>query len=89
MRSHPLIILLTDGAGNVSITGIPAQEEALKMADLLHSSDHRSVVINMEHMAFDRGLARGLAEALGAPCYSLPELRAEALVRTVKDELSG
>ena len=84
----PLVILLTDGAGNVSLTGLPAQEEALKMADLLHSSDFRSVVINMEHAAFDRGLARGLAEALAAPCYTLPELRADALVRTVKDELA-
>ncbi|MEM2976324.1 MAG: VWA domain-containing protein [Thermoplasmata archaeon] len=85
----PLIILLTDGAGNVSMTGMAAQEEALHIADLLHTSGFRSVVINMEHAAFDRGLARGLAEALHAPCYSLPELHAESLLRTVKDQLRG
>lgn len=85
----PLIILLTDGAGNVSMTGLPAQEEALKIADLIRTRHFRSAVINMEHAAFDRGLARGLAEAMGAPCYSLPELHADSLVRTVKDQLDS
>ncbi len=83
----PLIILLTDGAGNVSIAGLPAQEEALRVADLLRQAHLRSVVINMEHVAFDRGLAQKLADAMGAPCYTLPELGAESLVRTVRDEL--
>ncbi|MCS7220724.1 MAG: putative cobaltochelatase [Anaerolineae bacterium] len=83
----PLIILLTDGAGNVSIAGLPAQEEALRVADLLRQAHLRSVVINMEHAAFDRGLAQSLAIAMGAPCYSLPDLEAESLLRTVRDEL--
>lgn len=83
----PIIILLTDGAGNVTMTGMPPQEEAMRMAGLLKASHVRSVVINMEHVAFDRGLASNLAEAMGAPCFSLPELRAEALVRTVRQNL--
>jgi Mg-chelatase subunit ChlD len=41
----------------------------------------------MEHPSFDRGLAQELANALGAPCYCLPELRAQALYKTVQDEL--
>lgn len=83
----PLVILLTDGAGNVSMGYLPAQEEALRMAQLIRQAHLRSVVINMEHAAFDRGLAQALADAMGAPCYALPELQAEALVRTVQDEL--
>ncbi len=83
----PLIIILTDGAGNVSVTGLPPQEEAGRMADMIHQSHLRSVVINMEHPAFDRGLAQQLANALGGPCYTLPELKAEALLQTVRDEL--
>jgi hypothetical protein len=46
-------------------------------------------VINMEHEAYDRGLARNLAEALGGPCYCLAELKAAELYRTVRDELEG
>jgi len=86
-ETRPLMILLTDGAGNVSMTGMPAQEEALRMADLFKQAKIRTVTINMEHHAFDRGLAQQLADALGGPCYNLPELRAESLLKTVRTEL--
>lgn len=86
---RPLIIILTDGAGNVSVTGMPPQEEAMRMANMIHDSHFRTVVINMEHPAFDRGLAQQLANAVGGPCYTLPELKADALVRTVRQELSS
>lgn len=93
LRMHPdampLMILLTDGAGNVSLTDTPPQEEAHKIADLIQRSGVHSVVINMEHEAYDRGLARSLAQALGGPCYCLAELRAAELYRTVRDELDG
>ena len=85
----PLIIILTDGAGNVSVTGMPPQQEAGKIALMLHDSHLRTVVINMEHPAFDRGLAQELANALGGPCYTLPELKAEVLVQTVREELAS
>lgn len=85
----PLMIILTDGAGNVSMTDLPAQEEGLKVADLIKCSGIRSVVINMEHASFDRGLAQELANALGAPCYTLQELKAEELYQTVRGELKG
>jgi magnesium chelatase subunit D len=83
----PLIIILTDGAGNVSVTGMPPAEEAARLADMIHQNHFRTVVINMEHPAFDRGLAQLLANALGGPCYTLPELKAEALLQTVRDEM--
>jgi Mg-chelatase subunit ChlD len=85
----PLIILLTDGAGNVSITGMPPREEALLVADLIAHSKIRSAVINTEHESLDRGLAQELANALDAPCYTLEELKAESLYRTVRKELKG
>ena len=81
------MILLTDGAGNVSMTGIPAQEEANRIADLFATNHLRSIVINMEHAAFDRGLAQRLADALHGICYNLPDLRADTLLHTVKREI--
>ena len=83
----PLMILLTDGAGNVSISDLPAQEEAHRVAKLVKEEGIRSVVINMEHASFDRGLAQALAEELNGPCYTLHELKADTLYQTVKDEL--
>ena len=85
----PLMILLTDGAGNVSLTNMPAYDEAIKVAELIQKSNIRSTVINMEHIPFDRGLAQGLANALGGPCYTLRELKAQELYRTVRDELES
>jgi len=83
----PLFILLTDGAGNVSMTGMPAREESLRVAGLFAQSQIRALVINTEHQALDRGLAQELARAMDAPCYSLGELRAETLYQTVLREL--
>lgn len=83
----PLIILLTDGAGNVSMTNLPPQEETHRMAEQIATDHIRSVVINMEHAAFDQGLAQDLADHLMAPCYTLSELKAETLYQAVRDEI--
>ena len=83
----PLMIVLTDGAGNVAMWDLPPQEEAHSLADQIARSDIRSVVINMEHQAFDQGLAQALADHLKAPCYTLSELKAENLYRAVRAEM--
>jgi magnesium chelatase subunit D len=83
----PMMILLTDGAGNVSISELPAQEEAHRVSKMIMEEGIRSVVINMEHASFDRGLAQALAEELNAPCYTLHDLKADTLYQTVKEEL--
>lgn len=83
----PLMILLTDGAGNVSQGDLPPQQEAQRVAESIRAAGIRSVVINMEHAAFDQGLAQRLADGLGGPCYTLHELKAEHLYQTVRIEL--
>jgi Mg-chelatase subunit ChlD len=85
----PLIILLTDGAGNVSMSNLTPQEEAHRIADQIADEEIRSVVINMEHAAFDQGLAQALADHLKAPCYTLSELKAETLYQAVRDEMKA
>ncbi len=83
----PLLIVLTDGAGNVSIGFSSPQEEAYNIANLIASENIHSVVINMEHAAFDQGLAQALADHLKAPCYTITDLRAESLFFTVQQEI--
>lgn len=83
----PLMIIVTDGAGNVSVTDLPPQEEAHRVAGMIKKADLRSVVINTEHEAFDRGLAATLADDLGGPCYTLKQLRAEDLYFKVREEM--
>ncbi len=84
----PLLIVLTDGAGNVSMGHLSPQEESNRLAELIAAEEVHSVVINMEHAAFDQGLAQALAEHLKAPCYSLADLRAESLYNAVRQEMT-
>lgn len=84
----PMIILLTDGAGNVSMSEtLTPQEEAHNIATLIKEADIRTVTINMEHVAFDQGLAKRLADKLGGPCYSLGQIRTDNLLETVRAEM--
>lgn len=85
----PLMILLTDGAGNVSMSNLPPQEETRRVAGQMHEAGVKSVVINMEHVSFDQGLAQRLADWLGGACYALNELKAELLYKTVRHELEN
>lgn len=83
----PMMILLTDGAGNVSLGERPPQEEAYGLAQAIGEAQVRSVVINMEHAAFDQGLAQTLADKLGGACHSMADIRADKLYRAVVTEL--
>ena len=85
----PIMILLTDGAGNVSMTDLPPQVEVDHVADQFKHDHIRTVTINMEHDAFDQGLAQRLADSLGGPCYRLSELKADVLYATVKQEIEA
>lgn len=86
---QPLLIVLTDGAGNVAIGSEPPQEEAYGLAQLFKKEGIRSVVINMEHKAFDQGLAETLADHMDATCYTLEQLRGDTLYQTVQKEMSA
>ncbi len=83
----PLMILLTDGAGNVSLSNLPPQQEAHQISRRIRDAGIRSVVINMEHAAFDQGLAQLLAENLGAPCNAVEDLHAVTLYQKVLEAL--
>jgi len=84
----PLLVILTDGAGNVSMGDAPPQSEAYRIAEQIQEDAIKSVVINMESMEYDKGLAQALADHLGGPCYNLASLRADSLVSMVHAELS-
>lgn len=80
----PLLVVLTDGAGNVSMSNLPPLEESAKYADMIAHDKISSVVINMEHAAFDQGLAQVLADHMKAPCFTTTELKAENLYQAVR-----
>jgi magnesium chelatase subunit D len=86
---QPLLLVMTDGAGNVSVGTMAPQEESFRFAEGIADQHVRSVVVNMEHAAFDQGLAQELADHLEAPCYSLGEIKAENLYHTVREQMNS
>ncbi len=86
----PLLIVLTDGAGNVPLGNFAPLEESHLIADQIAKDEIPAIVINMESATYDQGLALELANHLNAPCLSISELKAEHLymaVRQASDEL--
>ncbi|MBN1484539.1 MAG: putative cobaltochelatase [Chloroflexia bacterium] len=87
-EAMPLLVLLTDGQGNVSMTDLPPQEEARRVARQIGRRGIRCVVIDTEHEQFNRGLARQIADAAQGEYYHLAEIKARDLVQTVRGHLS-
>lgn len=86
-ESMPLLVLITDGQGNVSMTDLPPQEESRRVAEQIGRRGIRCVVIDTEHEQFNRGLARQIAESARGEYYHLAEVHAQALVQTVREHL--
>ena len=85
----PLMVMLTDGAGNVAFgKQLGPLQESYEIARMIAKEKVHSIVINLEHVAFDRGLAQTLADNLLSPCYSLEDLHAETLYHAVRQEIS-
>jgi len=88
-EAMPLLVLVTDGQGNVSMTERSPMEEACQVAAQIGKRGIRTVVIDTEHEQFNRGLARRIAEAARGEYYHLAEVQAQSLVRTVRRHLPG
>ena len=85
---RPLLVLVTDGRGNVGLDGQPnsrATDEAIRVATEIGADTRLSwVVIDTED---PRGVqlsrARDIATAVGGPCLRIDDLRADDLVNIV------
>jgi magnesium chelatase subunit D len=80
----PLMVLLTDGQANVSISQMAPQAEAYKIAEMIAEHDIRAIVIDTEHPNFERGLSRQLAERLKGAYYRLEDLSEGGLAQMVR-----
>ena len=91
----PLLVLLSDGRANVSMAGGSAGDatvgdaakETKAMAALVAEKKIQSVVIDTELDFIKLGLARQVAEAMGARYLKLEELRADSLAEAVRLQL--
>lgn len=84
----PLLVILTDGAGNVSMGNLPPQVEAYHVAEQIQEDGIKAIVINMESADYDKGLAQSLADHLDGMCYNLASLQARSLLAMVRNQLA-
>ena len=94
----PLLVLLSDGRANVAMGSSSAPdpsiggganpvEETKAIASLVKEKRIPSVVIDTELGYLRFGLARPIAEAMGAQYIKLDELRADNLADAVRSRL--
>jgi magnesium chelatase subunit D len=84
-----LLILLTDGAGNISLTGRPPAEEASALARALRRRGVKSVVIDLQDpLLRDPDVpTRQLAADLGGDHLTVTNLQAGAVADAVRERL--
>ena len=82
----PLLIIISDGKGNVSMGGDKPLAEVRQVAKLISEEERiKTLVIDVEKDGFITfGLARDLAQILGSSYYKIDELKADTLVQAVK-----
>ncbi|UWG98477.1 putative cobaltochelatase [Dehalobacter sp. DCM] len=82
----PLLIIISDGKGNVSMGEDKALVEVQKMAQIIQEAERiKTLVIDVEKEGLITfGLAQKLAQTLGGDYFKIDDLKADTLVQAVK-----
>ena len=89
----PLLVLLSDGRANVSLSGdqltrlASSDEEVQNLARMIAEAKIPAVVVDTEQDFIKLELARGIADAMSARYVKLEDLAAESLAEAVRREL--
>ena len=96
----PLLVALSDGRANVAMgtyeqpagpnqpSRAATAAEARAVAAAIKEQRISSIVIDTETDFLRLGLAEPIAEAMGAPCIKLEELRPDAVADTVRMQMT-
>ena len=83
---EPILVLVTDGRANaVEENGGDPIEAAVKMAENIRKAKITSVVIDTENDFIKLGVAKKVAQAMGASYYNLRQLSKEQILRIVRN----
>ena len=83
---EPILVLVTDGRANaVEENGGDPIEAAIKMAEKIRKAKITSVVIDTENDFIKLGVAKKVAQAMGASYYNLRQLSKEHILRIVRN----
>ena len=83
---EPILVLVTDGRANAVMEGeTDPVGSALKIAEKIRKAQITSVVIDTENDFIKLGIAKKLAQTMGAAYYSLGQLSKEQILRIVRN----
>lgn len=83
---EPILVLVTDGRANAVMEGeTDPVGSALKIAEKIRKAQITSVVIDTENDFINLGIAKKLAQTMGAAYYSLGQLSKEQILRIVRN----
>ncbi|MBT8763231.1 putative cobaltochelatase [Desulfohalobiaceae bacterium Ax17] len=90
-NTYPLMVLVSDGKANVSLSGRKPLEEVMELATIIRNDNRiRSVVIDVEKSGLITfGLAKEIALKLGAQYFKIEDLKAATLVDVLKEDVLG
>ncbi|MCL0074438.1 putative cobaltochelatase, partial [Dehalococcoidia bacterium] len=83
----PLLVLVSDGKGNVSLNGGDPIEEARRIAQEIRAANIRSIVIDTEQGFVTLGLVEQISTELGGTYIRLEELKSEPIISAVQGTL--
>lgn len=83
----PLILFLSDGKTNYSISGKDPIKESLELAQKIKKENIRTIVIDTEEGFIKLEMAKTLSEALGAEYYKLENLKSEDMLKLIKNSI--
>ena len=82
---EPILVLVTDGRANAVEGNEDPVASAIKMAEKIRKAKITSVVIDTENDFIKLGVAKKVAQAMGASYYSLNQLSKEQILRIVRN----
>ena len=83
----PLVVLLSDGRGNVALGQDSPLDEAYAAAGIIGDDKIPSVVVDTESGFIRLGMVQPVAEAMGAQYLKLEDLRADNLAEAVRQQM--
>lgn len=83
----PLIVFLSDGKGNFSVSGKDPVKESIEMAEKIKNDGIRVIVIDTEEGFIKLEMAKTLSEAMKADYYKLENLKSEDMLKLIKDNI--
>jgi len=78
-----LLVLISDGKANISLTGRPPVVEAKELAAQIRALGVNALILDTERYWHEEGCLVALSNILGGPRYSLEQLRAGDLLHHI------